>query len=355
MPLRVVALALYLLFVVDVSADTNSTAQPFQDYIDEKQKIISQKVIKLFKSIDEGIGSWFISSDNNISCEEKEKRLNSGFFKEKENSIDEFFKSDKYIDETEKNFLRIRLGSLLQSKDSTSFDYKIRARIPLSRTKKNFNLFIDSIKQDYSDDTITDDDTEKTPEIGVNYFSPEYHKIKSKYSIGTRGLNPYIRARYSMVFEAGNWKIEPTQQFKYSIKYEGQEETNIYFDRALKEFSLFRFALHRKTQAHMDGFDYRVDFFYYYTPKKTTGLSLRQSFWGNSKYRYTIDNSTDPVTLSEPYSGISNYQTTVSWRQSIWRKWFAYEVQPAISFHRQYNYEPNYMLRLNLDFYFGNI
>ena len=52
---------------------------------------------------------------------------------------------------------------------------------------------------------------------------------------------------------------------------------------------------------------------------------------------------------------LGNYQTTVGWRQSIWRKWFIYELQPAISFHRQYDYEPNYMLRLNLNFYFGNI
>ncbi|MCK4973755.1 MAG: hypothetical protein KAR81_00760, partial [Sulfurimonas sp.] len=131
--------------------------------------------------------------------------------------------------------------------------------------------------------------------------------------------------------------------------------TNIYFDRALEKFSLFRTTLHRKTKASYSGMDYRVAFSYYYTPKKKTGLSLTQSFWGNTKYRYTIDGTTDPATLSEPYGGISNYVTAFAWRQSIWRKWFAYELQPAISFHRQYDYEPNYMLRLNLEVYFGNI
>lgn len=353
MPSHLITVLLYLFLASEVIADTNETTQTFQEYIDEKQKNISQKVIKVFRGVDEWIGNWFINSDNNITCEEKERRLDNALFEEKENSIDKFFKSDKYIDETEKTFLRIRLFSFLQSKDSTSFDYKIRARIPLSRTKKNFNLFIENIEDDYFGNDS--DDTDKTPDIGVNYFSPEYNKIKSKYSIGTRGFNPYALARYSRAFKAGKWKIEPTQQFKYSIKYDLGEETNIYFDRELKESSLFRLTLHRKTQAHVDGFDYRVAFSYYYTPKKDTGLNLTQSFWGNSKYRYTLDDTTDPITLSESYSGISDYRTTISWRQSIWREWFAYEVQPGVSFHRQYDYEPNYMLRLNLDFYFGNI
>lgn len=93
--------------------------------------------------------------------------------------------------------------------------------------------------------------------------------------------------------------------------------------------------------------DYRLSFTYFYTPSKTTGLSLTQSFWGNTKYVCDIE--------PEPYGDISDYVTTLSWRQSVWRKWFAYEVQPGISFHRQYDYEANYILRLNLDFYFGSL
>ncbi|MCK4875902.1 MAG: hypothetical protein KAS26_08660, partial [Sulfurimonas sp.] len=299
MSLRVATLILYLLFVVDISADTNTAAQPSQNYIDKKQKDISKKVVEWSYNIDNGLSRWIYNAEDEIYCEEQEQILNEKLFENNENSIDEFFKNEKFIDETEKRFLRIRLGTNLQSKNSTSFNYKIRVHIPLTKTKKNIKLFIDNIKQDYSDDTIADD-TEKTPGIGVSYFSPEYHKIKSKYSLGTRGLNPYVRARYSRVFKAGNWKIEPTQQFKYSIKYDWSEETNIYFDRALEKFSLFRTTLHRKTKASYSGMDYRVAFSYYYTPKKKTGLSLTQSFWGNTKYRYTIDGTTDPATLSEP-------------------------------------------------------
>jgi len=341
-----IIIILFSIFLAsEANAETNTTTKTFQEYIDEKQKNISKKVVEWSENIDKGLSRWIYNSDENTSCEIKNIELDDKFFEEDEKSIDEFFKNEKFIDETEKRFVRIRLGSFLQSKESTSLNYKIRVQIPLSKTKKNIQLFIDNVEKNYFSGNR--DDTEQTPDLGVSYFSPKYHGIKSKYSIGTSGLNAYLRARYSKIFKTGKWKIEPTQQFKYSIEDDWQEETNLYLDRELKLFSLFRTTLHRKTRAHVDGMDYRVDFSYFLIPSKTTGFSLTQSFWGNTRYR----------TIEKPdsYSGISNYATTLSWRQSIWRKWFEYEVKPGVNFHRQYDYEPNYTLQLYLDFYFGNI
>ncbi|MCF6310470.1 MAG: hypothetical protein L3J19_08400 [Sulfurimonas sp.] len=344
MSLRIISFMLYLLFIANAVADTNAT---FQDYIDEKQKNISKKVVDWSYNIDQGLSRWIYNADDETYCEEKEDKLNDKLFEDKDDSIDEFFKSDKFIDETIKRFVSLRLYSNFQSKESTTFNYKIRLHVPLTKTTKNIQLFIDNVEEDYFTDTTANDNNEEPPNVGVSYFSEDYHKIKSKYSIGTRGLNPYVRARYYRVFESGKWTIEPAQQFKYSLKYEWQEETYLYFDRRLNESSLFRTALSRGTRANVDGMNYGLGFTYYHTAKRDAGLSLSQSFSGNTKYR-TIDKP-------DSYSGISNYQTAASWRQSIWRKWFVYEVQPAISFHRQYDYEPNYILNFNVELYFGNI
>jgi hypothetical protein len=197
------------------------------------------------------------------------------------------------------------------------------------------------------DETVSQLENKKSAQVGVNYFAPDLDKIKSKYSIGLRGLSTYISARYSKEFEVFNWIIEPTQEFEYSTKYDFSEETNIYFDKEFDESSLFRTTLHRKTQAHIDGFDYALSFAYYLTLSKRKGFGISQRFWGNSKYSCNEE--------PQEFSGISNYTTQLSWRQTIFRKWITYEVQPIVSFHRQYDYEPNYMLRLYVDFYFGNI
>lgn len=341
MSLRIIFLFIYLFFSTLVFADTNNDSandKPFQNYVDKKQKVISDKVVNLFDNIDKKISNLFSASNENLIYKKDIKD---------ENLIDQFFKNKKYIDETEKSFLRIRLGTLFQSKDSTLFQYKISARVPLNRTKRNFQLFIDDIEKNYLNNTLYGEDTSSTPEIGISYFAPRRYGIKSKYSIGARSFSAFIRARYSRLFKVGEWVIEPTQQFKYSTKYHFEEETNLYIDRKINKLSLFRTSLYRKTGDDIRGMDYRIAFSYYFAPEKKHGLSLTQHFWGNTRYTCLIK--------PEPYGGISDYVTSFRWRQQIWREWIAYEIQPAISFHRQYDYEANYMLRFNLDFYFGDI
>lgn len=336
MSFRIITLLLFLICInVHAYEDIQST-QTLEEYIDEKQKKISKDVVDLFDTIDEKMADWLNVQDIQEIDPSQTK-----------SSIDQFFKGEKYIKENNKSYLQIRLKSLLQSQELSSIDARIKAQIPLERTQKRFQIFFNEIEQDPIDETISEIDKKKKAKVGVNYFAPIQEEIKSKYSIGLRGLSTYVSARYGREFKVQNWIIEPTQEFEYSSKYNFSEETNIYFDRELDENSLFRTALHRKTQAHINGFDYALTFAYYQRQTTKKGFGVSQQFWGNSKY----------ICNENPheYSGISNYATQLSWRQSILRKWITYEVQPIVSFHRQYDYEPNYMLRFYFDFYFGNI
>lgn len=344
MSFRALIIISYLFFVLNAVADSNTTNRTFVEYIDEKQEIISQKVINLFDNIDQGISKWISSKDDDLYCDEREKKRVDSFFEE-QRSIDEFFKGEVYIEESEASFIQIRLTTLFQSKEPASFSPRLRAQIPLIRSQESFQFFVDDINEEELHSTSTNG--EKGADVGVSYFAPLYKNIKSKYSLGIRGLSAYASARYSKDIKSENWLIKPVQQFKYSSKYDFSEETNLYFDRILNERSLFRTTLHRKTQASIDGFDYAVIFAYYLTLSDRKGFSISQEFWGNSKY--VCD------AAPQRYSGISDYSSSVSWRQDIFRKWIAYEIKPTISFHRQYDYEPNYKLGFYVDFYFGNI
>ena len=338
MTFRAIVLFIYVSLFYTASAQTNAKTHTFEQYIDNKQKLFSKKVTNLFDSVDQMLSNWVCNSDDNLSC---------AVF-EKQNEVDEFFINEKFIYETQKSFIRIRLGSLVQTKDATSFNHKLRAQIPLQKTEKGFGIFIDDIKRNYFDETTpTINENEKGTEVGLSYFTPIKHNIKSRYSISISGLSAYATARYHRDFKIGKWLIQPTQQFRYSSKNDFSEETNIYIDRTLTDDSFLRTTLYRKTQSHIDGFDYRASFSYFLTPSKRKGFSLSQHFWGNSKY--VCDEA------PQRYNGISDYRTIVSWRQNIFRKWITYEIQPTVSFHRQYDYEPNYILRFFIDFYFGNI
>ena len=176
--LRIYILLSYLFLSSQAIAET--TDRSFENYVDEKQKSISNKVVNLFDGVDKSINNFFGGSEDSYINDN-----DIGY----ENSIDKFFKNDKYIDETQRSFIRLRFGTLLQSKASTIYSYKISARIPLSRTKRSFQLFIDDIEKNYVNYTIYDDEASDTPQIGIHYFAPKHYDIKSKYSIGVRGFS----------------------------------------------------------------------------------------------------------------------------------------------------------------------
>ena len=200
--------------------------------------------------------------------------------------------------------------------------------------------------------TSEEDEDLRAQEIGVNYFAPETYGIDSRYSVGFRGVDPFVRARFYTTFDTESWHIEPSQLFRYSSDKKFEEETKIYFDKKFEDLSLVRILLYRKTQETIEGMDYAFLFQYYWSPWENVGLRVSQAFLGNTEYPYIADENIVPPQI-KTFGGIADYLTSFSVRQNIWRKWFFYEVRPGVNFHRDHDYEPNYTLRVFFDFQFG--
>jgi hypothetical protein len=218
----------------------------------------------------------------------------------------------------------------------------VSAHIALKKTNKKLNLFISGT----SDGTKKIIDKNSATELGLNYFRSDYYKIKSKYSIGIRGFNLFLRARYYKIFNYGNWKIEPMQIFEYSTRDHFKESTFVYFDKTLWEKNLFRIALHRETRTNLTGMDYDISAQYYWNFNKKTILQFAEVFAGNTQYKV--------YPASEEYSGINNYTTVINFRKNIWKKWFFYEISPSVNFHKQNDYKANYSIMFLINIYFGN-
>lgn len=336
-------------------ANSHTNENNTSSYIDDTHAKLSKRVIAWSESIDTTIGGWLGHDDNNCTnCTNESLDITDTSLENKVQMADAFFQSDKYFNETDNTFVRVRLGSTFESKESSDFDVRLSAQIPFGKSKKHLKIFISDMTTDNAGNILKEDtDNDKSsPQFGVHYFSPEKYGISSRYSLGIRGIDPFVSARFNMPMQVDNWLIDPVQIFKYSVDEKFEEETNIYFDRQFEELSLFRVQLHRKTQDDEDGMDYAFSFRYYWSPKKDRGLSFSQSFLGNTEYKHSVDSST-PTPEYRTYGGIHDYVTTFSWRENIWRKWFYYEVRPAVNFHKQYDYEANYSIRIFFDFYFG--
>ncbi|MFT5661053.1 MAG: hypothetical protein ACI9TV_001699 [Sulfurimonas sp.] len=343
MSIKHITLSLSLLSTFTLYADIN--VQDEHSYLDNLHSSISDDVHTLSHSIDKLFSG---------SVDDQNTTLVNRSPYDTTKSVDSFFQTNKFLNETEKTFLRVNFNSLFQTKHSSDFKYKIRARIPLSRTKKNYNLFIEDIQENGSNQVLKDESINQSSStaIGVNYFAAKTYGIKSKYSIGTSGFNPFVRARYNLNYSLQDWFIEPVQTFKYSSNRKFEEETNVYFDKVIKDAELLRLTLYRHTQENVKGMDYAFSAQYFLPLKSQTAISISQVFVGNTKYLDIPYGS--PTTQSyNTYGGINDYITTVNYRENIWKKWFFYELSPGVNFHRQHDYKVNYSMRFSIDIYFG--
>jgi len=310
-------------------------------YYDIVHADVSKKVIDWSNIADTTISQWLGNDESNLSC------VSTKIVKPKSKSIDAFFQNNKYFNETEDTFIRLRMDSDFQTKESNSFNLRLSAQLPFSKCKQQLKLFVEDVPLN-SDKQIETKSDDTDINLGIRYFAKIKSGIESRYSLGTRGVNPYVSARYRLPFTTDKWLIDTTQLFQYSIKDNFKEESNIYFDREFQDKTLFRFNIQRGTKSSVDGMDYGFTFQYYSNPKQNVGLRLSQSFLGNTKYK-----NPQNIHLSKTYTGINNYITSLSYRANIWRKWFYYEIRPAVNFHKKYDYEANYSVRLFFDFYFG--
>ena len=321
-----ISLITELVFSMDTGV-LDKTHKDISNSVKSTSKYIDNKLYRLFNDIDE-------TTDINQS------KIN--------NKMDSFYQNEKFIDETDISFLRIRMQSNSQTLESNNFDIKLMAYLALSKTKQNLKFFIEDVNKDNIKDLPFTNSTnpDSAIAIGLSYFTSIYYNIDSKYSIGMRDIYPYIKARYKKNFIYNNISIEPSQTFKYSTKNNFSENTKIYIDKKIDNH-LYRIILARGTKSITPGMDYSLNLEYFYQIRKNTGIRLVQSFSGNTKYTY-IDK--EKIIY---YKNINTYNTEISFRQNIWKKWFFYEIKPGIDFQKQYNFKINYKILLLTDFYFG--
>jgi hypothetical protein len=337
-------ISIFILSFSFTLADTNITTEKVH-FLDTLHADISEKVLDWSTYLDITVGKWLGYDDElNATC-----IVASPLDKIQSKKVDSFFQNNKYIAETENVFIRVRTDTTIQSRESDKFRLKFRAQLPFSRCRKQLKLFVEDVSLTKDKSKI---DGDGATDVGFRYEGKKRHGIKSRYSIGFSGLFPFVSARYSLSYKANNWEIEPVQTFKYSSKYYLEEESNIYFDKTLSKDALFRMTLQRGTESTVEGMDYGLKFEYYSNAKKNKGLHFEQAFYGNTKYRHRKEKYRI-LNPSNEFYGINNYVTTFSYRANIWRKWFFYEIQPGVNFHRDFNYKPNYSLRFFFDFYFG--
>jgi|GEM_PF-3565315 len=293
------------------------------------------------------------SKDNNTSYEdillpaisESEK------YKKEEHSIDEFFLTRKLLEERDRSYIRVSFLQAFNSLGPNEFRFNIKARVHLTRSRKRLKLFIENFNDD-SAKNIGKTGDEDNPSIGLEQESKTFLGIRPRYSVGFRGIDPFVRARYTFETDFGRWNFKPVQTFQYSIKDEFSEITELFLDTPTSDNTLLRFVIDRGSNSNDPGMHYDGFIQWFYHPRKKAGLSFNFGANGNTKYLNTIR---EEPPLLQKENRVYNYLFLVRWRENIWKKWLFYEIGPGINYHEQYDYRPNYNIFFGIDMFFGHI
>lgn len=341
--------------------DLNSSTKKLSIYqklssLNYLQSNISHKVLIFSSNLDHSLKQW-LKNDKNISAQEVIKEI-----KEEEDAYkfysvvhlyDKFFKENIYLNTTDKNYIRIRFGIEENSKNKFSYLNNIRVNFKLPKTKESLYLVIGDDED--QDDIINNNATiDKSISVGIKYIFDTLDVFNVSIRAGLRGIhNPLIRLHmeYPILFKYILFR--PVQYLEYSRENRFKEETKFYFDYSLTDKNdLIRLSLSRYTQTNIEGMNYFTQVSYLNTIKYDIGFQLYTNLSGRTELT-----GTEPINAKyniTPNTGVHNYKSGIIWKQQFFKKYLFYELQPTVEFAEQYDYNPNYIFRANLELYFGN-
>lgn len=324
-----------------------------ENFIDKTHSNITSQVKSVSGFIDSAALKIFdfVSDINKKDIETKAKAKNLN-----PKSIDELFQNDKYFEETNNSYLKLSSDYQSNSIGVNEFNLNLSARLTFDRSKENLKLYMSGLTQDNLGQIFKhEDNVEDTPEIGLSYISKMKKNLDTKYSIGIRSLDPFVKANIVYKTKIKSWEFETIQNFRYSLENDFkerifEEDTKVYFDKDIIEKVLFRLELGRGTNSDESGMYYDTAMHLFWTPQSKTGLQLMGAAYGDTNYTYTQYNG-----LVRTYNGINNYVAQVTLRQNIYRKWLFYQLTPGVNFSKSNDYKANYRFYIRLDMFFGKM
>jgi hypothetical protein len=260
-------------------------------------------------------------------------------------SVDSFFGDPNLEEGFNATRLRLRLGGTLADHGRSEAIYKIKLNLDLPRTKKRARFFLESFTEE-DDETVDEDfdgstDEDENIAAGLRYFFRAKDYVQLNLDVGVKFRpepDPFVRLRGTRTFQpADYWRIRPTQYVWWESQDKFGASTRLDVDRRLLTDSLLRFRGRVTWEQKKNGveFDGSVNFYERADPNLGVRISAR------------LKGETRPATV------IRRYTLSARLRKLVYRDWVYLEVEPAMDFFRDDDYEPSPGLTLVIEAVFG--
>lgn len=226
---------------------------------------------------------------------------------------------------------------------------RIRARVDLPNASARLRLVITDDGDAAGDATLEERSSpqvlrnlQDSTSVAVRWMPRVQHGIRSDLDVGVRsGPDVFLRLRLRRQWGlTDNSILRVGQTFRYGTESLGVSSSQLEMERAMSEHSVLRFSTVYLIEEddHPDGFLW------------SHGLSMSHVFreWKDASlgYGFSVLGHTQPDHRKESYG------PWVLWRQSFWRDWLYYEVEPRLTRYRELDWDtvPSVVLRLEAQF-----
>lgn len=180
--------------------------------------------------------------------------------------------------------------------------------------------------------------------VALRWFPRDRHRFRTDLDVGVRG-GPEIYTRLRLRRQWGLTEysvLKASQTFRYGTESQGLSSSQLDAERVMSARSVLRLStVYRFAEAdHDDGFVW------------THGLSMSQQFRefrdASLGYGVAVSGHTRPGIHKESYG------PWLVWRQSFWRDWLYYEIEPRFTHYRDLDWDGVPSLEIRLEAQFGN-
>jgi len=296
---------------VPAATDTASPEEP--SFVDESQRVISEKILNMSKS------------------------------------IDAYFSNDRMMEETTGTYGCLRTSVFYKQGGEVNFSGNVCLKVDLPNTKRRWKLFIESRDeqdQDVDIETGQGPITTTTPEetnsfAGFRYVAEEELLKYISFDVGIKTripLDPFTRLRFRRTWVPEPWLYRLTE--------------SLYYYNSIKEGFLSRLDIERQlTKTWFSRFtseaDYREEESQFLL-KQTFGIYRRLGKGKALNFELMIRGAT------QPNAQVQYFVYRLRYRANVLRDWFFVEVAPQMLYESDTNFENVAGILFSAEAVFGN-
>ena len=265
---------------------------------------------------------------------------------------DAFFGDDRAFEDNNETQGQVSVGIFPKEAQGARFDFRVRVKVDLPRTKKRMRLLIESDPRELGTTTATTAPTPVEAAQSASYALAIETQLKDTgewnlsnaagIKISSWPPDPYLRIRAVRYEALDLWLARFATGASYYVVKGPIASAQLDFDRAWVSDVLFRASSTIEWKKDLEKGSTELT-------NATQQFTLFQDVSERISLAYSVGVQGD----DDPKWWVDSYFATVSYRQNLYKKWLYGTVSPELTFPRDREFSATWGIMLRLEAYAG--